>query len=458
KSNFRAGVICGNCQKEGHYQNECYQLVGYPVGHPLHRKFKPRSSGNRNGSTRNNFRPRTVNMETTQTNGQEGTSSKATTSIGTQNDVAVFAKMDSLMNQLNQVMLMLQNPQGHKWVFKIKYNADGTVDKYKARVVAKGYNQKEGNNLSLITDIKDQLHQTFNIKDLGPLHYYLGIEFLKNSNGIVMTQKKYSLDLIEFANLQNDKPAKTPLDSRVNLTYTDGEPLLDSSHYRTLVEKLIYLTITRPDIAFAAQLLSQFLHNPHTTHLTALHRVIRYLKLSPGQGLYFPKHNPLSFHAYCDSDWANCPSSRRSISGFGIFLGTSLIFWHSKKQQIVLRSTTEAEYRALADCSREITWLCSLLQDLRIPIPTSIRILCDNISTIAIASNPVQHAGTKHIEIDCHFVRDKIKAGQITISYIPTNAQAVDILTKALTSYPFHKCIAKLGMCDPYTLPTYEEG
>ncbi|GKA04775.1 RmlC-like cupins superfamily protein [Tanacetum coccineum] len=231
-----------------------------------------------------------------------------------------------------------------------------------------------GNNLSLIIDIKAQLHQTFSIKDLGPLRYYLRIKFLRNSNGRVMTQRKYALDLIAFAKLQNKKPAKTPLDSRVKLTYTDGDPLSGPSHYRTLVGKLIYLTISRPDIAFAAQLLSQFSHNPHTPHLTALHNVIRYLKLSLGQ--------------------------------------------------VISRSSTKAEYRALADCSCEITLLCSLLQDL------------------------------KHIEIDCHFVRDKIKAGQITVSYVPTHAQAADIQTKALTTYPFHKCLAKLGMCDLYTLPT----
>ncbi|GJT81636.1 RmlC-like cupins superfamily protein [Tanacetum coccineum] len=293
-----------------------------------------------------------------------------------------------------------------------------------------------GNNSTLIQDIKDKLHQAFSIKDLGALHYYLGIEFLKNTNGIVMTQRKYALDLIEYANLQNEKPAKTPLDLRIKLTYTEGEPLQDPSYYRTLVGKLIYLTISRPDLAFVAHLLSQFTQNPHTSHLQALHRVIRYIKLSPGQGLFLPRHNPAIPHAYCDSDWANCPNSRRSITGFGIFLGNTLISWHSKKQPVVSRSSTEAEYRALADYSCEITWLISQLKDLSIFVTTPFRILCDNISTIALASNPVQHARTKHIELDCHFMRDKIKAGQIQVSYVLTMAQAADIFTKALTTYP----------------------
>ncbi|GJZ65828.1 retrovirus-related pol polyprotein from transposon TNT 1-94 [Tanacetum coccineum] len=197
-----------------------------------------------------------------------------------------------------------KHPIGSKWVFRIKYNANGSVDKYKARLVGKGYTQQEGidytktfapvakmvtvrrilvissinnwsvqqldinntflhddilltsNNSVLISEIKDQLHHTFSIKDLSALHFYLGIEFLRNSNGIVMTQRKYALYLIKYANLQNEKPSKTPLDPRVKLTYTDREPLQDPSHYRTLVGKLIYLTINRPHLVFATRLLN----------------------------------------------------------------------------------------------------------------------------------------------------------------------------------------------------------
>ncbi|GJR93059.1 homogeneously-staining region [Tanacetum coccineum] len=118
-------------------------------------------------------------------------------------------------------------------------------------------------------------------------------------------------------------------------------------------------------------------------------------------------------------------------------MGNTLISWHLKNQPVVSRSSTKAEYKALADCSCEITWLISLLKYLKVFVPTLVRILCDNISTIALASNPVQHARTKHIELDCHFVRDKIKVGQIQISYVPTKAQAADIFTKALTTYPY---------------------
>ncbi|GJX33299.1 retrovirus-related pol polyprotein from transposon RE1, partial [Tanacetum coccineum] len=171
----------------------------------------------------------------------------------------------------------------------------------------------------------------------------------------------------------------------------------------------------------------KFNHSPRTPHFDALIKVLRYIKLCPGQGLHFPTHSSLQLKAYCDSDWANCPTTR---------------------------SSTEAEYRALADCTCEITWLQSLLLDLQVPITKPVLIMCDNQSSIALASNPKQHARTKHVEIDCHFVRDKIKAGIILPTFIPSNHQAADVLTKGLSRAPFHSCLSKFGMCDPYTLPT----
>ncbi|GKD14362.1 retrovirus-related pol polyprotein from transposon RE1 [Tanacetum coccineum] len=390
-----------------------------------------------------------------------------------------------------------KTPIGSKWVFKIKYHADGALERYKGRLVAKGFNQKEGldinnaflhgdineevymtvpqgynttlppntvcrlkkslyglkqanrkcftsllvyvddillagNNQSLITDIKQQLHKTFSIKDLGSLHYYLGIEILKNSTGLTMSQRKYALELPQSGNVLNDKPAITQLDPQNRLINTEGELLSDPSYYKTLVGKLIYLTIIRPDISFAAQLLSQFSYSPKTTHMKALTRVLRYIKLSPGQGLHFsPTTNP-QLQAYYDSDWAACPVTIRSITGLTVFLGKCLISWTAKKQSVVLRSSIEAEYRALADCTYEITWLNSLLKDLNIHLSNPTTIYYDNASTIALASNPIQHARTKHIELDCHFIRDKIKEGSILPTFIPSRLQAADILIKGL--------------------------
>lgn len=245
-----------------------------------------------------------------------------------------------------------------------------------------------------------------------------------------MSQRKYTLELLDLAKVTNLKPAATPIDPTIKLTHSSNDFLPDSSLYRTLVGKLLYLTITRPDIAFEAQTLNQFSHSPITHHMKALIRVLRYLKNCPGQGLFYPTTNNTSLLTYCDSDWASYPHSRRSISGFGIFLGSSLVSWQSKKQTVVSRSSTEVEYQSLADSTCELTWLCCLLKDLQTPISYPISMMVDNASAIALVLNPVQHARTKHIEIDCHFVRDKIKAGVILPKYVPSVSQVADIFTK----------------------------
>ncbi|GJV60288.1 uncharacterized mitochondrial protein-like protein [Tanacetum coccineum] len=155
-------------------------------------------------------------------------------------------------------------------------------------------------------------------------------------------------------------------------------------------------------------------------------------------------------------DWASCPFPRRSVTGYGVFLGSSLISWQSKKQIVVSRSSTEAEYKALADSTCEVTWIQCLLKEFKINVPTPIPMMCDNASFIALASNPVHHARSKHIEIDCHFIRDKVKAGQILPQYIFNKNQLTDILTKGLTRPLHYTCLTKLGMCNPYTLSTCE--
>lgn len=179
--------------------------------------------------------------------------------------------------------------------------------------------------------------------------------------------------------------------------------------YRRLVGRLIYLTITRPDLSYFVHVLSQFLSCPRTDHLQAVYKVLRYLKQSPGQGILIPSSGSLQLTAFSDSDWGGCPNTRHSLTGFCIMLGSSLISWRCKKQHTVSRSSAEAEYRAMADTCCEVTWLLALLKDLHLPQKLPVPFYCDSKSALYIADNPVFHERTKHIEIDCHLVREKLQ-------------------------------------------------
>ena len=194
------------------------------------------------------------------------------------------------------------------------------------------------------------------------------------------------------------------MDPRLKLDDEQGELLINPSQYRQLIGRLLYLTLTRPDITFAVNCLSQFMSTPRTTHLQAVHHLIRYIKGSPGQGLLYTSSSTLHLRGFSDSDWASCPTTRRSTTGFCIFLGDSLISWRTKKQPTISKSSAEAECRALAATTSELTWLRYLLCDFQFPQSSPSFIYCDNQSAIHIANNPTFRERTKHIELDCHFI------------------------------------------------------
>ncbi|XP_019057317.1 PREDICTED: uncharacterized protein LOC109116399 [Tarenaya hassleriana] len=299
-------------------------------------------------------------------------------------------------------------------------------------------------NTSSVTELKTLLSCHFKVKDLGPLRYFLGLEIARNSSGISVSQRKYCLELLRDVGYLGCKSVSVPIDPNVQLNQDSGTLLDDPVSYRNLVGRLLYLTITRPDITFSVHKLSQFVHRPTTEHLKAAHRVIRYLKSNPGQGLFYSAQADLRLQAFSDADWASCPDSRRSVTGFCIFLGSSLISWKAKKQQTVSRSSAEAEYRALANTTCEITWLLKLFADLSVSIPLPISLFCDSNSAVHIASNSVFHERTKHIELDCHVVREKLVAGLIHPLHIAAEHQLADIMTKAIPPKLFHSLLSRL--------------
>ncbi|CAL9022501.1 unnamed protein product [Prunus brigantina] len=273
----------------------------------------------------------------------------------------------------------------------------------------------------------------FDIKDLGPLSYFLGLQVLHKDGTLHIHQLKYAHDLLNKANLLNSKPASTPLATKVLLSVSDGALLSNPTEYRELVGSLQYLTLTRPDISFAINTVAQFMSAPRTPHLVAAKRILRYIKGTIDLGLSFtPQTAAARLSAYSDADWAGCPDSRRSTTGYVITLGTNLISWCSKKQPTVTRSSTESEYRALSHACAETNWLCSLLHELGVRLRFPVQLFCDNLSTTYMAANPVFHARTRHIELDYHFVREKVALGSHQVCFIPSVDQLADLFTKAL--------------------------
>lgn len=205
-----------------------------------------------------------------------------------------------------------------------------------------------GNNAALCTSFKRYLNDCFQLKDLGPLKYFLGIECARSAEGLFLNQRKYALDILHEVGLLAAKPVDTPLPQNHSLG-SDADPFYsDPALYRRLVGRLIYLTITQPDLSYAVHILSQFMQAPRHSHYDAAIRVLRYLKGHPSQGLLLRADCDLQLYAYCDSDWASCPISRRLVTGYFITLGSSPIYWKTKKQTTVSRSSAEAEYRAMA--------------------------------------------------------------------------------------------------------------
>ncbi|XP_052725285.1 uncharacterized mitochondrial protein AtMg00810-like [Vigna angularis] len=277
-----------------------------------------------------------------------------------------------------------------------------------------------------ISQMKQHLCHHFQTKELGKLRYFLGIEVAQSNDGIVISQRKYALDILEETGLMNCKSVETPMDPNIKLLPNQGEPFSDPERYRRLVGKLNYLTVTRPDISFAVSVVSQFLNSPCEDHWDAVVRILKYIKRSPGKGLLYGPNNDTKIVCYSDADWAGFPSDRRSTSGYCVSIGSNLISWKSKKQSVVARSSAEAEYRAMASATCELVWLKQLLSELKFGDVTHMILICDNQAALHISSNPVFHERTKHIEVDCHFIREKIISGDIKTEFVNSSNQLAE--------------------------------
>ncbi|WVZ71316.1 hypothetical protein U9M48_019912 [Paspalum notatum var. saurae] len=253
----------------------------------------------------------------------------------------------------------------------------------------------------------------FAVKDMGPLRYFLGTEVHRDCHDFFLNKAKYAAEPLDRASMSNCKIATTPADTKSKPFSDDGKLIADASDYRSLAGALQYLTLTRPDIAYAVQQVCLHMHAPRDTHMTMLKRILRYVKGTLHLGIQLCPVTTPFITAYSDADWAGCPDTRRSTSGFCVFLGDSLILWSSKRQ------TT------------------NLLGELKINLPKATVAFCDNVSAVYMSHNPVHHRRTKHIELDIHFVREKVAIGQLRVHHVPSSRQLADVFTKGLPTSLF---------------------
>nr|GEZ47391.1 putative reverse transcriptase, RNA-dependent DNA polymerase, Gag-polypeptide of LTR copia-type [Tanacetum cinerariifolium] len=420
-----------------------------------------------------------------------------------------------------------RKPIGCKWIYNIKYKANGEIERYKAMLVAKGFNQREGfgntgnknlvcklnksfyglkqaprksneklvgilrengfvqscsdhslftktvnnifvaflvyvddivitgNDENKINKFKQFLSSKYQIKDLGLLKYFLGIEVIKQGDDIYLSQRKYCLELLHDFGLLSCKPVSIPMEANTVLPFkpSHDNPYLDNiTGYQKLICKLIYLTHTRPDISYFVHCLSQHMHSPLKSHLQSALNVLRYLKGSPEKGLKF-SHNMLSnmFEGYADSDWAKCPKTRKSVLGYCVFYNENLISWKSKKQATLSKSSTKAEYRSLGSAACEIIWILKIMKDLKVEVNLPVSLLCDNKAVLQLVVNHVFQESSKHFKINVHFIREKNSKGIISAKKIGTLKQTADILTKHLGVSQHNQMINKLGLFNLFT-------
>ena len=303
--------------------------------------------------------------------------------------------------------------------------------------------------------LKKQIRERFEITDLGPINWLLGVKITRNleDHTISLSQQSYIEQILTRFGLEESRAATTPLEPGIDLTPDSPSvsPTLltpsEKTKYREMIGSLMYVSVmTRPDITFAVSTLSQYLETPHSTHLKAVTRVFRYLLGTKGIQLVLGG-SQCKITGYSDADWAS-HLHRHSISGFVYFIGGGIVSWSSKKQPIVTLSSTEAEYVALTHSSKDILWIHKFLSELStifsFDLPTTL--FCDNQGAIRLSKDSTFHARTKHIDIHFHFIRQTVSSGNVSLKYCPTSDMIADIFTKSLAHVKFAKFRELLGL------------
>ncbi|XP_039778621.1 uncharacterized mitochondrial protein AtMg00810-like [Panicum virgatum] len=333
-----------------------------------------------------------------------------------------------------------------KWIFKNKFHADSMLESEAHLLLYIDNIVLAASSPELLHRIIDQFCLEFTMKDLGPVHFFLSIQVRRMAVGFFLSRAQYADE--KRAEMMNCTPASTSFDVKAKVSSTTGTPVHDPMLYRSSIGALQYLTLTRSDLTYAVQQACLHMHDPMDVHWILVKWILRYVRGTVTKGLQLRRSTLPMVVTYSDANWAGCPDTRRSMSGFCIFFGDSLVSWSSKRQAIMSRSSVEAEFRGVANAAAECCWLCHLLGELHIKIDKATLLYCDNVSVVYLMKNPVHHGCTKHIELDVHFIREKVAIGEIRTLHVPTRQQIPDIMTKGLPKAVFEDFRSSLCIAD----------
>nr|CAN79780.1 hypothetical protein VITISV_041885 [Vitis vinifera] len=260
-----------------------------------------------------------------------------------------------------------------------------------------------GDDVEEICRTKENLSVRFEMKELGQLKHFLGLEVDRTHEGIFLCQQKYAKDLLKKFGMLECKSISTPMEPNAKMCEHEGKDLKDATMYRQLVGSLLYLTLTRPDISYAVGVMSRYMQNPKKSHLEAIRQILRHVKGTIDYGLLYKKGEDCKLVGYCDADYVGDHDTHRSTTGYVFMIG-----------------------------SRAISWCIPLYYD--------------NQSAVRLAENPVFHARTKHVEVHYHFIREKVLEEEVELKQIKSEDQVADLFTKGLSGSKFESFCHQLGM------------
>jgi hypothetical protein len=310
-----------------------------------------------------------------------------------------------------------------------------------------------GPNQQTIKSFISNIKRYFNIKKLGLIKNYLGvdIDYRPQDGYLKLYQAKYINKILAKYGFKDLNPAKTLMDSKAKLEPNKGRAKASETHYfQMFIGSLLFLALAcRPDITFAVIKLARFASNPSQDHVQAIKRVFRYLKGTVTLGIiYSSAYNSLYLQGYCDADYAGDLATAKSTTGYLFVLAGGPIMWKSKLQSIVAQSSTESEYIAINTAAKELEFIRNILWELKVNIKTQERfpLYTDNNGALLLASNPVFHERTKHILVRFHYIRELINKGLLDLIHMPSKDQKADGLTKPLDTSLFLSFVKHLGL------------